>query len=1084
MGDSHRSGFPERDIEQAIASLKKGTQLLKYGRRGKPKFCPFRLSNDETMLMWFSGKEEKFLNLSQVSRIIPGQRTAIFQRYPRPEKEYQSFSLLYNGRSLDLICKDKDEADVWFIALKALISRPNYRKSGSGVEYTRGSISSESAHSAPRRSSPTVAFELGETRLQIPFEAPQGGLGKAFSDIVTHTALIKKNDEQGESVSHALSSLSAGCVDNSNCRGSTSEFRISLSSAVSSSSQGSLQDDFDALGAVFMWGESIGSGLLGGGSDRVEKSNTKADALLPKPLESTVALKVQNIACGRRHAMLITKQGEIHSWGEEMGGRLGHGVEADVSHPKFIDALSDMCIDVIACGEYHSCAVSHSGDLYTWGDGAHNIGLLGHGSEVSHWIPKKVGGLMDSISVVYISCGSWHTAIVTSSGQLFTFGDGTFGALGHGDRSSTNIPREVETLSGLRTLRVACGVWHSAAVVEIVTASSGAENSCSVSNKLFTWGDGDKDQLGHGDRETKLTPVMVYGLDDESIQQVACGYQLTLALTTTGHVYTMGSSVYGQLGNPEAKGKAPTRVRGNIENSSVEEIACGFYHVVVLTSEAQVYTWGKGADGQLGHGDTNDRNEPTLVTFLKDKQVKSIACGPNYSAAICPHQWASSVDHSICAGCHNQFGLRRKRHNCYNCGLAFCKACSSKKSLKASMALDQNRPYRVCDDCFSKLKKAMETGPVTRIPKVRSVNFNQKSGELIEGYKTQQKLSRLLSIGSFNQLENQLAKPINDNHIFPRLSQDFQWTGSRVSDASFSRLSSAPLPSRSAPLPGRPVHRAVSPVSSRNPSPPSSSLPFPTGLAFDTTSEGSNTHLHQEIVHLKEQVKDLTCKSQHLEEVLERTVKQLEEASASAAKESKKYKAAMEVIESLTAKLNDVAEKNQEKQIVNQIPDSKDEHTDNPPNAPLVETHASSLIDAHSINLHKSFLSVPKSTSEDTDTVFSSASKPVSEKVTTRLPNGSKTDAEKGKASLPNGKKRTETANTSSSSRSKAEGDKTERVIQDEPGVYVTLTPAAGGGNELKRVRFSRKRFTEEQAEKWWAENGAKLCEKYNIHVT
>lgn len=30
---------------QAITALKKGAYLLKYGRRGKPKFCPFRLSN-------------------------------------------------------------------------------------------------------------------------------------------------------------------------------------------------------------------------------------------------------------------------------------------------------------------------------------------------------------------------------------------------------------------------------------------------------------------------------------------------------------------------------------------------------------------------------------------------------------------------------------------------------------------------------------------------------------------------------------------------------------------------------------------------------------------------------------------------------------------------------------------------------------------------------------------------------------------------------------------------------------------------------------------------------------------------------
>ncbi|XP_024312949.1 uncharacterized protein LOC100836916 isoform X4 [Brachypodium distachyon] len=112
----------ERDVEQAIAALKKGTHLLKYGRRGKPKFCLFRLSNDETMLIWYSGRMEKQLNLIQVSKIIPGQRTAIFLRYPRPDKEYQSFSLIYGQRSLDLICKDKDEAEAWFVGLKALIS--------------------------------------------------------------------------------------------------------------------------------------------------------------------------------------------------------------------------------------------------------------------------------------------------------------------------------------------------------------------------------------------------------------------------------------------------------------------------------------------------------------------------------------------------------------------------------------------------------------------------------------------------------------------------------------------------------------------------------------------------------------------------------------------------------------------------------------------------------------------------------------------------------------------------------------------------------------------------------------------------
>ncbi|PHT61589.1 hypothetical protein T459_34563 [Capsicum annuum] len=55
-----------------------------------------------------------------------------------------------------------------------------------------------------------------------------------------------------------------------------------------------------------------------------------------------------------------------------------------------------------------------------------------------------------------------------------------------------------------------------------------------------------------------------------------------------------------------------------------------------------------------------------------------------------------------------------------------------------------------------------------------------------------------------------------------------------------------------------------------------------------------------------------------------------------------------------------------------------------------------------------------------------------------------------------------------------------EWVEQDDPGVYITLTSLSGGVKDLKRVRFSRKRFSEKQAEKWWEENRASVYELYN----
>ncbi|KAM0914319.1 hypothetical protein ACQ4PT_011527 [Festuca glaucescens] len=89
----------------------------------------------------------------------------------------------------------------------------------------------------------------------------------------------------------------------------------------------------------------------------------------------------------------------------------------------------------------------------------------------------------------------------------------------------------------------------------------------------------------------------------------------------------MGSNAFGQLGNPTNDGKLHSIVKGCISSRSIEEIACGSHHVAALTSKAEVYTWGKGANGRLGHGNNFDRNTATLVQALKDKQVKSVVNG-------------------------------------------------------------------------------------------------------------------------------------------------------------------------------------------------------------------------------------------------------------------------------------------------------------------------------------------------------------------------------------------------------------------------------------------------------------------------
>jgi len=819
-------------------------------------------------------------------------------------------------------------------------------------------------------------------------------------------------------------------------------------------------------------------------------------------------------------------------------------VDCDVPYPQLVDALAATNTELVSCGEYHTCAVTLSGDLYTWGDGTHNFGLLGHGNDMSHWMPKRVNGSLEGVRVSSIACGAWHTALVTSAGQLFTFGDGTFGVLGHGDRKCASVPREVESLKGLKTVRAACGVWHTAAVVEVMVGYSSAIN-CS-SGKLFTWGDGDKGRLGHGDKEQRLVPTCVAAVVDHNFRQVACGNSLTVALTTSGQVFTMGSTTYGQLGDPQADGKLPGLVEGRLWEAYVEDIACGAHHVAVLTHKSEVYTWGKGANGRLGHGDTEDRNLPTLVEALKDKQVKSIACGGSFMAAICLHKWLPGADQSACSGCRLPFSFTRKRHNCYHCGLVFCHACSSKKAPKAALAPNPGKLYRVCDSCFNKLKKPFEAGVMSLGILSRRGNVNQQAIELKEtSVKADFKLPRPqlpthaypTSFDTVKQIEGKVGtkrmkKPESfSSRVSPApngFPSQSSWGNVSVPTTFKSEFKSShssnpkkSIVSSIAVTTPRAVSRAVSPLS-RRVSPPRSTTPTPT-ISGLTTSKSiveelkkTNEGLIEENLKLQSQIERMTRQFEIQEKDVQHSQQQLQNAISMATEEAKKSRAAKEVIKSLTTQLKEMAERLPMSDFRHGRTGSMSTGQHESPNGvhPMVshmlappygggiqsvpqryngdsgltnvrDVDVNGVGSSHLVSnchaVHDSLpVGSPHVSSPHTGTVNEFGGLQSRPTMAMRGANGFPEGDTNG---LETAHQNEDGARTVGSSFSSENGRvaEAEWVEQDEPGVYITLTSLPGGGKDLKRVRFSRKRFSENEAEQWWAENRLRVHEQYNV---
>ncbi|KAK3041367.1 hypothetical protein RJ639_002348 [Escallonia herrerae] len=1036
----------------ALIALKKGTQLIKYSRKGKPKFCPFRVSPDETALIWYSHGEERSLKLSSVTRIVPGQRT---------------------------ICKDKVESEVWLAGLKALIStgQSRCRRTRSDISDFNDAGSDFGQNGRPFGATLEFTSSIARGRVSVDFSSRETSITLPSSDVGSERANMQVRTSVGDG------------------------FRISVSSTPSCSSQGSGPDDIESLGDVYVWGEIWCDGVSADSS--VNLFPTKNDLLTPKPLESNVVLDVHQIACGVRHIALVTRQGEVFTWGEESGGRLGHGIEKDFGRPQLVEFLAVTNVDFVACGEYHTCAVSTSGDLYTWGDGTHNAGLLGHGSDVSHWIPKRVSGPLEGLQVLSVACGTWHSALATSSGKLFTFGDGTFGALGHGERESVPYPKEVQSLNGLKTIKVACGVWHTAAIVEVTNHAA----SNVASRKLFTWGDGDKNRLGHGNKETYLLPTCVSGLIDYNFHQLACGHSITVALTTSGHVFTMGSALNGQLGSPQSDGKLPCLVQDKLVGEFVEEIACGSCHVAVLTSRSELFTWGRGANGRLGHGDTEDRNTPTLVEALKDRHVKSISCGSNYTAIICIHKWVSGADQSVCSGCRQAFGFTRKRHNCYNCGLVHCHACSSRKALKAALAPTPGKPHRVCDSCYTKLKKAAEAGNVsTFFRKVTAPHRPNDGRDRLE--RGEAKTSRLLlspTTEPVKYLEVKSAKPgtKSDSYSIVRASQvpspltlkgiSFPSSLSALQYALKPVITSMPQPQ---PQPQPQLHsqpqsapnsRPASPFS-RRPSPPRSATPVFSRGVIDSLKK-TNELLNQEVSKLQKQVKSLKQKSEIQDSEIRKLQKNAQEAALLATDKSSKCNAAIEVVKCITAEGKPMEQlKEVEEKLPSEISESDSFKAIHTQVESLLTTTESEASESHSLSseLVSDHQNLPDKTSlgsDDTkkldyrteDHVFAAGVQDTSH-------NYAGTPQESNGSSVSDTREASSEKSIESVSRSReaatSEGRK-EVIEQFESGVYVTCVQLENGTKIFKRVRFSKRRFAEQQAEVWWKENKDRLLRKY-----
>ena len=316
---------------------------------------------------------------------------------------------------------------------------------------------------------------------------------------------------------------------------------------------------------------------------------------------------VQRISCGWDHTIVLTFGGETYGWGSNSRGQIGIGAEAvgqNIRYPTCItiDEMQGEAKKIgiigVATGRAHSILLRSDGTMYGFGDNKyHQLGLE-----------------TDETTTTALSSSASASGSSGSSGTS-------------GSPELLPSPGRVQWTSSQIVIEVCCGWQFSSAV--------------SHSGEVFTWGDNRKNQCAHDATAFPTLPrptrVPFGSQRSTSISRIACGWSHMLALDKNGVVYSWGRFDMGQLGIGLVKGTGTNKVQSKPEYSDtfvfevtisndeifngkrknkIVQIACGSEHSLAVTAGGNLYSWGWGEHGNLGHGTTKSEYVPLRVSHF------------------------------------------------------------------------------------------------------------------------------------------------------------------------------------------------------------------------------------------------------------------------------------------------------------------------------------------------------------------------------------------------------------------------------------------------------------------------------------
>ncbi|MDD7755465.1 MAG: hypothetical protein PUJ51_13320, partial [Clostridiales bacterium] len=254
----------------------------------------------------------------------------------------------------------------------------------------------------------------------------------------------------------------------------------------------------------------------------------------------------------------------------------------------------------------HSLLLKNDGTL--WSCGLNDYGQLGLGDDYNRTTFIQVTtNIVNDVKSVY--CGDYQTYILKNDGTLWSCGCNNRGQLGLGDFNNKTTFTEITTN-----------------VDDIKSVYCGGAHTIILKNDGTLWGTGYNSvgELGLGDNTNRNTFTQVT-TNVNDIKEIYCGGDHTFILKNDGTLWGCGWNEYGQLGLGDGSHRYTfTQVTTNTDD--IKSVYCGGSYTLILKNDGTLWGCGNNDYGQLGLGDTTNRNTFTQVTTNTDN-IKEVYCG-------------------------------------------------------------------------------------------------------------------------------------------------------------------------------------------------------------------------------------------------------------------------------------------------------------------------------------------------------------------------------------------------------------------------------------------------------------------------